>query len=86
LDGGALLNVPSNSTVDEAAQAVQIRLLKHARRRLGFYTGEKYQRVVLSCLQGTFEGIEVDDRLGSKLKAEFNKTVVDSLAELSQCL
>ncbi|PQE33835.1 Serine threonine kinase protein [Rutstroemia sp. NJR-2017a WRK4] len=85
LDGGALLNLPSNSTVPETAEATQTRLLKHANRRLGFYTGEKYQNVVLTCLQGSL-GVEFDDRLGSRLSAKFRKVVIDGLKELSASL
>ncbi|PQE17504.1 HET-s domain protein [Rutstroemia sp. NJR-2017a BBW] len=85
LDGGALLNLPSNSTVPETAKATQTRLLKHANRRLGFYTGAKYQNVVLTCLQGSL-GVEFDDRLGSRLSAKFRKVVIDGIKELSASL
>jgi hypothetical protein len=85
LDGGALLKPVPNSTVAEAAEATHARLLKHTNRRLAFYTGERYQSVVLTCLQGSF-GVEFDDRLGSRLSAEFKRMVVDFLAELSRCV
>lgn len=82
LDGGALLNPAPNSSIPETAEATQNRLLKHAKRRIPFHAGEKYQQVVLRCLQGAF-GVELDDRLGSRLSAEFKSKVVDVLAELS---
>jgi hypothetical protein len=81
-----LLTSPPNSTVAEMAESTRTRLLKHARRRLGFYTGERYQGVVLACLQGAFEGVDVDDRLGSRLSAEFGRTVVGVLKGLSEHL
>ncbi|KAH9207473.1 hypothetical protein DL95DRAFT_374293 [Leptodontidium sp. 2 PMI_412] len=81
LDAGALLKPAANSTVLETAEATQSRLLKHAKRRLGFYTGERYQGVVVKCLQGDF-GVEFDDRLGSRLSAAFGETVVEILGEL----
>lgn len=85
LDGSALLTPPANSTIRETAEATQARLLKHAKRRLGFYTGEKYQRVVINCLQGSF-GVEFDDRLGSRLSAEFRRVVIDVLAAIGGCV
>jgi hypothetical protein len=83
LDGGALLKPGPNSTVAETAESTYNRLLKHTNRRLAFYAGEKYQSVVLACLQGSF-GVDLDDRLGSKLSSEFKRTVVNTLAELCQ--
>jgi len=68
------------------AESARTRLLKHTKRRLGFYSGEKYQSVVLACLQGAFEGVDIDDRLGSRLSAEFGRTVVGVLKELSEHL
>ncbi len=85
LDGGALLNPAANSTITETAEATQARLLKHANRRLAFYTGQKYQKVVITCLEGSF-GVEFDDRLGSRLTTEFRRTVIDVLEEISGCL
>lgn len=85
IDGDALLNPPANTTISETAEATKARLPKHTKRRLAFYTGEKYQKVVLTCLEGSF-GIEFDDRLGSRLSGEFSKVVVDILGGLSECL
>lgn len=85
IDGGALLNPPANTTIAETAEATKARLLKHTKRRLAFYTGAKYQAVVLTCLEGSF-GVEFDDRLGSRLSMEFSKVVVDILGDLSNCL
>ncbi|KAI6712318.1 hypothetical protein JHW43_005175 [Diplocarpon mali] len=85
LDGGALLTPPSHCTTSETAGATQTRLAKHVHRRLGFYAGERYQKVVLTCLQADF-GVEVDDRLGSRLSAQFRKVVVDVLRELGASL
>lgn len=85
LDGGALLTPPTDTTISETATATRTRLLKHAKRRLAFYAGERYQGVVLTCLEGSF-GVEVDDRLGSRLSGEFGRVVVDVLGELSGCL
>ncbi|KFY51055.1 hypothetical protein V496_08971 [Pseudogymnoascus sp. VKM F-4515 (FW-2607)] len=85
IDGGALLNPPANTTIAETAEATKARLLKHTKRRLAFYTGGKYQAVVLTCLEGSF-GVEFDDRLGSRLSMEFSKVVVDILGDLSNCL
>ncbi|KAH7346177.1 hypothetical protein BKA65DRAFT_594740 [Rhexocercosporidium sp. MPI-PUGE-AT-0058] len=85
LDAGALLKPAANSTILETAEATQSRLLKHTRRRLGFYTGEKYQAVVVKCLQGDF-GVEFDDRLGSRLSASFRESVVDILGALKDNL
>lgn len=85
IDGGALLNPPENSTIAETSQATKARLLKHAKRRLAFYTGEKYQAIVLTCLEGSF-GVEFDDRIGSRLSGEFTKVVIDSLGDLSKSL
>lgn len=79
------MDPPADATILETAEATRTRLLKHARRRLGFYAGERYQMVVLACLQGSF-GVEVDDRLGSRLSGEFSKVVIDVLDELSNCL
>ncbi|OBT71304.1 hypothetical protein VF21_09945 [Pseudogymnoascus sp. 05NY08] len=85
IDGGALLNPPTNTTISETAEATKSRLLKHTKRRLAFYTGEKYQKIVLTCLEGSF-GVEFDDRLGSRLSSEFSKLVVDILRDLSNCV
>lgn len=82
IDGGALLTPPENTTISETAESTKARLLKHTKRRLAFYTGEKYQKVVLTCLEGSF-GVEFDDRLGSRLSGEFSKLVVDVLRDLS---
>ncbi|KFY70475.1 hypothetical protein V499_09140 [Pseudogymnoascus sp. VKM F-103] len=84
IDGGALVNPPANTTIAETAEATKARLLKHTKRRLAFYTGEKYQKVVLTCLEGSF-GVEFDDRLGSRLSGMFSKLVVDVLRDLSNC-
>jgi len=86
LDGGALLNPPPNNTTAETAEAAQTRILKHVKRRLGFYAGEKYRNVVITCLQGAFERIEHDDRMGTKLGKEFKRTVVDVLGALGGVL
>ncbi|KFY47027.1 hypothetical protein V494_00202 [Pseudogymnoascus sp. VKM F-4513 (FW-928)] len=85
IDGGALLNPPANATISETAEATKARLLKHTKRRLAFYTGEKYQAVVLTCLEGSF-GVELDDRLGSILSGKFSKMVIDVLRDLNNCL
>jgi hypothetical protein len=50
LDKGVLLT-PS---VAVDPWAVQQRILKHANRRLGFYTGDKYRDVVVGCLSGSW--------------------------------
>ncbi|KAG4433090.1 hypothetical protein IFR05_011430 [Cadophora sp. M221] len=85
LDAGALLKPAANSMILETAEATQSRLLKHAKRRLAFYTGERYQAVVVKCLQGDF-GVEFDDRLGSRLSAAFGESVVEVLGELKDSL
>ena len=85
LDAGALLKPATSSTIVETAEATQSRLLKHAKRRLGFYTGERYQAVVVRCLQGDF-GVELDDRLGSRLNAAFVENVVEVLGALKDGL
>lgn len=81
LDAGALLKPAANSAILETAEATQSRLLKHAKRRLEFYTGERYQAIVIKCLQGDF-GVEFADRLGSRLSAAFGESIVEVLGEL----
>ena len=51
------------------------RLLRHATRRLGFYAGEKYQRLVVKCLKGDFGDLSGDDKIGSQLQRELGKEV-----------
>ncbi|KAL2059780.1 hypothetical protein VTL71DRAFT_10164 [Oculimacula yallundae] len=85
LNSGTLLSPASNSTTLETAEATQSRLMKHAKRRLAFYTGERYQAVVVKCLQGEF-GVEFDDKMGSNLGKAFKAGVVDVLSELENGL
>ncbi|KAG7001514.1 hypothetical protein G7Y79_00031g066290 [Physcia stellaris] len=56
-------------------------LMKHANLTLGFRAGERYQQIVLKCLDGGFEATESNDTIGSKLQLRFMKEVVDALQD-----
>lgn len=58
-------------------------LIKHANKTLGFRVGERYQQIVLKCLDGGFEATESNDTMGSKLQLRFMKEVVDALQDAS---
>ena len=51
------------------------RLLRHAKKRLGFYTGEKYQELVLKCLKGDFGDLDGDDKIGTQLQRQLRREV-----------
>ncbi|KAL8846462.1 MAG: hypothetical protein Q9221_008446 [Calogaya cf. arnoldii] len=55
------------------------RLLRHANKRLGFYAGEKYQDLVVKCLNGDFGDISGDDKIGSQLQRRFGEEVERAL-------
>ncbi|KAF4332072.1 kinase-like (PK-like) [Fusarium beomiforme] len=68
LDNGALIA----SNMAHNPVAVQNKLLKHAHVRLGFYAGDTYRDVVVSCLTGQFretETTEAFSELVERLKA-----------------
>ncbi|KAH7127141.1 hypothetical protein B0J11DRAFT_296108 [Dendryphion nanum] len=54
---------------------VKERMLEHASKRLGFFAGEAYQRVVLGCLEGTV-GLGID---GLRCEEALKEDVVDEL-------
>ena len=60
--------------------------MKHANLTLGFRAGERYQQIVLKCLDGGFEATESNDTIGSKLQLRFMKEVVDALQDASEHL
>lgn len=68
-DGPELLSQP---------EAVSRKLKKHAKDRLGYTTGETFQKVVLACLNGDF----IED-LDSKLHKRFRLEVVQVLGRLA---
>lgn len=59
-------------------QAIRKHLIRHAEKRLGSKTGEKYRDVVLKCLQGNFE-VSDDTKEDLKLQQAFRAQVVDVL-------
>ncbi|KAL8689164.1 MAG: hypothetical protein Q9218_005101 [Villophora microphyllina] len=61
------------------ANTTKNRLLRHARKRLGFYAGEKYQSLVLRCLEGDFGDLSRDDKIGSELQRQLGRNVSQAL-------
>ena len=61
-------------------------LMKHANKTLGFRAGERYQQIVLKCLDGGFAATESKDTMDSKLQLRFMKEVVDALQDASEHL
>lgn len=57
-----------------------------ARGRLGFSMGEKYEKIVLMCLEGneTAFGVEDDSRAGTGLQKEFRENIVEVLDRASR--
>ncbi len=62
-------------------ETVQSQLREQAQARLGYTMGEKYQHIVLMCLEGreTAFSVAVDDRNNSKLLRAFREQVLDVL-------
>lgn len=79
LDKGKLLSVENSNAVKTKEL-----LIKHAKKTLGFRAGEKYQQVVLECLDGSFEATEGNGTMGSELQLRFMKEVVDVLQDESE--
>jgi hypothetical protein len=63
--------------------AVNAQLLRQAHRRLGHRCGERFQKIVLRCMDGEFDvEREIDDKLDSQLQAKFRELVLKPLEEL----
>ena len=62
-------------------RSTRSRLSMHATKRLGFYTGEKYQNLVLRCLNADFGDLTGDDKIGSELQRQFGKNVSQALMQ-----
>ena len=58
------------------------RLLRHARKRLGFYAGEKYQDLVCRCLNGDSGDLKGDDMTGFKLQQMVTEGISHALGPL----
>lgn len=62
-------------------ETVQSQLREQTRARLGYTMGEKYQHIVLTCLEGReiAFGVEADNKNDSKLLRTFREQVLDVL-------
>ncbi len=62
-------------------EAVQSQFREQTQARLGYTMGEKYQRIVLMCLDGheTTFGVEAESKNDSKFLRTFREQVLDVL-------
>jgi hypothetical protein len=63
-------------------KVIKAQLLRHAERRLGDKMGEKYQQVVITCLNADF-GVRDDTKEDLKLQQAFRTQVVDVLEKIA---
>ncbi|KAH0565087.1 hypothetical protein GP486_001527 [Trichoglossum hirsutum] len=70
-------------------RVVQRVFIEHAKARLGYTAGERYQKLTWLCLQGDAAkafGIENDDKVDTKLKQALREQVVEVLDDLRRAL
>lgn len=73
LERGALL------AVGIQPEGVRAKLLLHVEKRLGFYTGSRYQCAVRKCLDGELENAEGGD---AQVQMRFAREVTDILRDM----
>jgi hypothetical protein len=73
----------SNFSNVKDPMAIRKHLIRHAEKRLGSKMGEKYQNVVLTCLEGGFD-VANDTKDDLKLQQAFRSQVVDVLEKASE--
>ncbi|RPB12606.1 hypothetical protein P167DRAFT_605742 [Morchella conica CCBAS932] len=63
-------------------------LRKSAQGKLGFAMGERYENLVLLCLEGREErfGVQNDDKLDTQLQKEFRERIIEVLKLASECV
>lgn len=87
LDSGKFLyddeGIPHSVENSNAVKTKDL-LIEYANKKLGFRAGERYQQVVLKCLDGSFEAPKGNGSTGSELQLRFMKDVVDVLQDESE--